>query len=1485
MVCPNINTPEWKLLEKQVGTKEAYRAFNANNNEIPIARQPVRIKKDTGFKEVVPTKNDIGRTRNTLVHYNMENNTSHFIDASPVARGYKLDLVLNYLPFGVFEQMKLDSANRNFIETIPIKGAKVVQLNVNFDVNPVNPEDILKQIEKEADVLVKASTPMRHRVYGGMYALNTEDTAVASDELTGKLIEILQKNGIQVRNGIENLKTRKGLEVPAIADLVNNLILVAKGTRESDVLPEEAAHFVIGTMDPNSELYQQLTELIVKTPEYEGVVEKYSAEYDGDIVALKEEALGKLLAKQFIKVYQQQQSQVGDPKIIKLIKNLWQRIKRAMGRIVYPKYQADLETLLGKTAEGILNEKSRVNTSNQAITRQREMYNLTGKMSKVDTSAKIPDPEPVIEDDRQTVPEPEPPFLHESLERKPLSPEEKIRIEGELNKLLNNMIRQLEKRKKIIKSSSGRSKQEIQIEQDRIRQLEKHLDEMTFLAATEKYLTQALEDINGKDVQVKGKFSVLPVNEYHSGALQALAAIEFELAQGTVQDINELARKIRDIHGFIVSYKENIKKIRSLMSDLKTYDQDDAFIKNIDAYLSEVNDKISEVETKYYDIGADIFAKFLGNYLGNRNKTEELEKLDIKLALKQAERDIGFFQLWANAMAESGDDVLKLIDSAVKAAKYTGQYEARLDQKDLQQAQEELEKSGTKDVKFVYEKDKEGNITGNLTSQYGINYGDFWEARDKYRNNVLGERPVRDDYKTDSDFNTAVSEWKAKERKWDEENTEAVPDAQAIIDGRKIPAQNSETANFNYQMWIDQNFEKTIEGSIETGLNLGEGYESMSPKNLGTMRMPKRSRYKDSTYANLNLAQKIFLDEVWKVKRKNDTKMNPKFVRPQQAPMIRKDMVETIKTAKTAADAKKGLQRIKEHFVRTEDEVDFGGQELPDETEERIPGAKYVYTDVRGRLVRFLPVFFTKKLKDMNDLSLDIVATMSAHSAMTNDYHEMEKIIHLLEVGKDYITDQRKVPINPNWFESITGRKNEEGEPTKERAPQEQGMSNIAKRLEGYFDMQVYGNYKKDEGTILGGLDTAKLIDAMGSYVAINNLALNVYAGFANVLFGTANIRVEAAAGEHFKHKDLLYADKVYTRDLPAMLGEMGVRNKKSKLALFTEFFDTLQDFEQDIMSMNTTRHTRMSQMATMSSLFFLNHAGEHYMQTRTALAMAHQVKLKDKAGNEVPLYDAMEVRKNKLVLKSEFEGQFNTEDLVKFRKKTNGINQFLHGIYNKLDKSYMQQRSYLRLILMFRKFLIPAINRRYGRKTYNYQTEVVTEGYYRATWNFMAGLYRDVKQGQFSITKNWKDLTPREKSNFMRTFYELGYMLAFLTLATILVGMAEDDDDWILNMMAYQAHRVFTEFAAYVPLPGFMPTEGLRIIKSPAAAVNQLTMLNNALVYAMPWEWGEEMKSGQYKGKSKFYRYGVDILPLHRTVKKLATPEESLKFFTKPVY
>jgi hypothetical protein len=286
-------------------------------------------------------------------------------------------------------------------------------------------------------------------------------------------------------------------------------------------------------------------------------------------------------------------------------------------------------------------------------------------------------------------------------------------------------------------------------------------------------------------------------------------------------------------------------------------------------------------------------------------------------------------------------------------------------------------------------------------------------------------------------------------------------------------------------------------------------------------------------------------------------------------------------------------------------------------------------------------------------------------------------------------------------------------------------------------------------------------------------------------------------------------------------------------------------------------------------------------MQNRLALALANDIKFKDANGKEVNMWDAYEVQGNLLVLKDGMTkpdgSKWTADDEFKFRNKSNFINNRLHGIYNDVDKSAIQQYSLGRLAIMFRKYLRPGLNRRFKKIQYNHEGEVWTEGYYRTVGRFMSVLTDDLKHMQFSIAAHWDTLHDIEKANMKRALGDVIYLLAATALNAILAGISGDDDDeWIANMMAYQSNRLFTEIGALTPSP-LVISEGFRIVQAPMPAI---TTTQDLISFMKVWNWFDEIEQGKYKGQTKFYRSGLKMVKPLKGLEDLANPEQKLKFF-----
>ena len=128
-----------------------------------------------------------------------------------------------------------------------------------------------------------------------------------------------------------------------------------------------------------------------------------------------------------------------------------------------------------------------------------------------------------------------------------------------------------------------------------------------------------------------------------------------------------------------------------------------------------------------------------------------------------------------------------------------------------------------------------------------------------------------------------------------------------------------------------------------------------------------------------------------------------------------------------------------------------------------------------------------------------------------------------------------------------------------------------------------------------------------------------------------------------------------------------------------------------------------------------------------------------------------------------------------------------------------------------------------------------------------------------------------------MRSMTEIGLAIGAAILASIITNLGWDnDDDWYLNMLAYQSNRLVTELSFFM-----WPSQTLQILQSPAAGFDQLGKVSNlAGMLIKPWTWGETVQSGKYKGYTRIARTGIEIVPMYTTISDIFTPEDKLVFF-----
>lgn len=906
------------------------------------------------------------------------------------------------------------------------------------------------------------------------------------------------------------------------------------------------------------------------------------------------------------------------------------------------------------------------------------------------------------------------------------------------------------------------------------------------------------------------------INIFLDKALTTITSLNNKLAKIASSDstsIQERASILRDIRNYMYSYSDICKDLRSSVREDEKF-ENNRYSEDVRRSLDQILILLEDLSSDFDKVSKPLFVEFLKPYMGqsitipygkDKGKIVSVEQL-----IEKADKDISFFDRWLDSMSDSSDNVLKLIDKAVKTSKNDARIEHLDIKKRLEKAGLELEKAGIKDFDWMFETDDNGNKNGKYLHK---------------------------------------EDWK----KFKEDMQKAYNSYKDLPYAQKIEAQ---------QAWYNSH---TIAIDEET-------------------RIPDPAKYTTQAYKNLNQAQKNFYETIMEIKKELDSYLPDNYTTLHNTIKIRKNLLERIKSSDSVKEGtKEWWESVKDTFLKRSDDVEFS--------------SKAALQDFEGRQVQNLPVYYTKlgKNESENDISTDIVSTMTAYAAMALDYKHMNKIIDVLEIGRIVVREREVSRIEGDkpleTTISALGRK------VKSPLNTKGDNTYIMQRLNDFFTMQVYGRYMADEGTFgKSNIDKAKALNFLNKLTSINRLGFNPITAISNLATGKVMMRIESLSKQFFTEANTIKADRIYGSNLPQYLAEIGSRVKVSKLALWNELFDTLQDYDTEVLNTEFDRKSIFSKMFSTNTLFFMSNAGEHWMQTRTSLALADAYKMKSPSGKIVNLWDAMEVQYldnsnpklgAKLVIKEGYtkaDGTaFTQKDIFAFKEKSAKLNQRMHGIYNRADRNALQRLALGRLAMTFRKWIKPSLNRRYAALEYDQALGEWTEGFYRTTGRFLVNLYKDIRQGEMDITAQWDNLTDLEKFNIKKAFVELGHFL-IVTIVLGLIDWSDDDDEeqsWFVNMLELQARRLKTEIGAMIPgLP--MVREGLRIVKSPAAAVNTGEELLNIINLLNPFAYMDEIESGRYKGHSRAYKSLMDspLMLTNETLYRAVHPEELIPFY-----
>lgn len=543
-----------------------------------------------------------------------------------------------------------------------------------------------------------------------------------------------------------------------------------------------------------------------------------------------------------------------------------------------------------------------------------------------------------------------------------------------------------------------------------------------------------------------------------------------------------------------------------------------------------------------------------------------------------------------------------------------------------------------------------------------------------------------------------------------------------------------------------------------------------------------------------------------------------------------------------------------------------------------------LYGDVGG-LVNFdgtefmqLPVLFTNKLKNPNELSTDVIGSLMSYAVATTKYDELSKIVAPMEVGRDLVNTQLKSKVvktagSKKFVETI----NKYGQSISSKIHMST-EPNLIRKLNDLLETQLYQRYLKDEGTTnVFGMDVnnSKFGRAVLAMNSTAQLAFNWLANTANVTQGLSMQNIELAAGQFFGAKEMASADAEFGKEITKTMLEANARNKTNFLDLFDDFMNVKQNYGND---RKDERANWVLRLFGNNIKFLGQEAGDFWLYNRAAIAYCKRLKVKYK-GNTMSFYDLL---KNHCKQEIEIEGKkTGVYELVipegvttengevvdqnfanKHSRAIAHINQQCFGIYNQDDKTLAERTVFGLAATQYRKWLKPALNNRFKSRRTNLDTLTMEEGYYRTFTRFIRDVGTELKRGEIHIASIYSKLKPEEKANIRKVLMEVGQFLALIAFLR-LAPFPDDDDDKLdeslrsraITMSEYAAVRLKQELGALVP-GTTMTNDMLKTVKSPMAVLGTLSGMSNLIGSLIdPDDWNNEIQSGKYKGHSNLYR------------------------------
>jgi hypothetical protein len=456
---------------------------------------------------------------------------------------------------------------------------------------------------------------------------------------------------------------------------------------------------------------------------------------------------------------------------------------------------------------------------------------------------------------------------------------------------------------------------------------------------------------------------------------------------------------------------------------------------------------------------------------------------------------------------------------------------------------------------------------------------------------------------------------------------------------------------------------------------------------------------------------------------------------------------------------------------------------------------------------------------DINDMATDVERIRFKHNKPLDISEQSGNAIgSILKWFEEAYINKSVGVIQPlansaiSYMENLAEQLIDANVPDKELRKEELNKAISIMKYE--YDKIIKGETKENQGSL------GRIGDALMKGLGFTRMGFEFSNQIGNLFSGNVQIYLGSHKTGQYSTKNYLKAKKKMwglTGLVPSLIRDVNKTSGKSFLTKMYMYFNPLQEGMGQSIDKTMSRNDRVKQsLHDLELAFWIQDKGELEIASTIWLAMMDNrlIKYTDESTGEtkmVPVFEAYGENQNgEIIIKKGYDWTKKDEEEF-FRNMYSEIRR-TQGNYASIDKTKAEKGVFGRLLVYYRKYLMPNIQNRFASRRENHEGSEIAMGYYNALYQSVFQLY-GFKKTFLSLFGRGDGVSDFYKQRNQWAAREMLVAVILTTLGNVLAGMVksmgddDDDESYIPTLAVYHMLNVYLkverETRGLVPLPG----------------------------------------------------------------------------------